>query len=107
MEHKKRTALEVGLVQTGCVWLGGVAHADCAFTVTLEIQCPEKALFALRRKRSACKAALRHRRITAPRSAFSGILKLGSGERRRYPMLSFAGFIWSASKRFVLYVFLN
>ncbi|KAI9527427.1 hypothetical protein NQZ68_030879 [Dissostichus eleginoides] len=47
---------------------------------------PETALFAPRRKRAACKAALRHRRITAPRSPFSGILKLGSGERRRYPM---------------------
>eukprot|EP00064_Thunnus_orientalis_P002642 superscaffoldBa00000199_g2649 len=40
-------------------------------------RCPETALFAPRRKRAACKAALRHRHITAPRSLFSGILKLG------------------------------
>lgn len=54
-------------------------------------KCPETALFAPRRKRAACKAALRHRHITAPRSPFSGILKLGSGERRRYPMVFLCG----------------
>ncbi|KAK2879812.1 hypothetical protein Q8A73_023624 [Channa argus] len=47
----------------------------------------------------ACKAALRHRRITAPRSPFSGILKLGCGERRRrYPMVSLCGIYFVSSK---------
>lgn len=60
---------------------------------------PETALFALRRKRAACKAALRHRRITAPRSPFSGILKLRSGERRRrYLVVFLCGIYFVSSK---------
>lgn len=61
----------------------------------------QSALFSMRRKCAACKAALRHHRITAP--LFSGILRLGFGERRRgrrggeweeYTVcLSFAGYI--------------
>ncbi|KAG7224526.1 hypothetical protein INR49_015050 [Caranx melampygus] len=64
-----------------------VATASLCYNSELP-ECQETALFAPRRKRAACKAALRHHRITAPRSPFSGILKLGSGERRRrrYPM---------------------
>lgn len=62
-------------------------------------KCQETALFASRRKRVACKAALRHRRITAPRSPFSGILKLGSGEsRRRYSMVFLCGIYFVSSK---------
>ena len=61
-------------------------------------KCPETALFAPRRKHAACKAALRHHRITAPRSPFSGILKLGSGERRRYPMVFLCGIYFVSFK---------
>ncbi|KAF6740004.1 hypothetical protein FQA47_005776 [Oryzias melastigma] len=61
-----------------------------------------------RRKRPACKAALRHRRINAPRSAFFGILKLGSGERRRRrrrPVLLLCGISLPASDLFALFLF--
>lgn len=69
-------------------------------------KCPETALFALRRKRAACKAALRHRRITAPRSPFSGILKLRSGERRRrYPLVFLCGIYFVSSKTFLRFIF--
>lgn len=80
-------------------WVPPCAQLFRLFIVTWSWpKCPGTALLAPWRKRAACKAALRHRRITAPRSPFSGILKLGSVERRRYPLVFLCGIYFASSK---------
>ena len=112
-ETERGRALETNVNVKGCAdWFPPARIPPCPprsrrlFIVTRSLpKCPETALFAPRRKRAACKAALRHRRITAPRSPFSGILKLGSGERgggdTRW--FSFAGFLFCQLQTFLCF----